>query len=109
MVIGSLNPTPNTNLVMSAPQREYRRPRKIVNRRQLSWSEPFHDFLISLEARNRADKTVRFYRVQLGQLIRWAERENIAFDEFGKRHLDRFLAERRSAEMRNGATTPSNP
>ena len=60
-----------------------------------TWYEAFKDFLTSLEAHNRAEKTVRFYNVQLGQLVRWAATEEIPLEQFGKRHLDRYLAERR--------------
>ena len=65
-----------------------------------TWYEAFKDFLTSLEAHNRAEKTVRFYNVQLGQLVRWAATEEISLEQFGKRHLDRYLAERRQKVRR---------
>ncbi|MGC4044715.1 MAG: tyrosine-type recombinase/integrase [Armatimonas sp.] len=65
-----------------------------------TWYEAFEDFLISLEARNRATRTVSFYRTQLRQLIQWAVGQKIPLEEFGKRHLDRYLAERRQTVSR---------
>ena len=58
-----------------------------------SWDEAVHEFLTWYEA-HRAAKTGRFYRVQLRQLTKWADESTVAFGDFGKRHMDRFLAER---------------
>ena len=55
------------------------------------WGEALREFLLHQTA-TRADKTVRFYRVQLRQLVRWADANAVPFDKFGKRHLDRYLA-----------------
>ena len=66
-----------------------------------TWGEAFRDYLVSLEAHNRAEKTVAFYRVQLRQLLRWTDTESIPFEQFGKRHMDRFLAERRKTVSRS--------
>ncbi len=56
----------------------------------LTWDEAFREFSIHLQA-TRAQKTQRYYEVQLRGLIRWATREDVPFARFGKRHLDRFL------------------
>lgn len=58
-----------------------------------TWTEVLRDYLFHLKA-GKAPKTVRFYETQLRQLIRWADENAIPFDRFGKRHLDRYLAER---------------
>jgi site-specific recombinase XerD len=59
----------------------------------ITWEEALREFHLHLKA-SRAAKTARYYEVQLLGLIRWANDDNIALTEFGKRHLDRFLAER---------------
>lgn len=64
------------------------------------WVEAFRDYLESLAARNRAEKTVAFYRVQLRQLIRWADEEGVAFAQFGKKHMNRYLKMRRDSVSR---------
>jgi integrase/recombinase XerD len=66
----------------------------------LTWAEAFRDYLESLAARNRAEKTVHFYRVQLRQLIRWADEEGVSFAQFGKRHMNRYLKMRRESVSR---------
>jgi integrase/recombinase XerD len=43
-------------------------------------------------AATRAKKTVRYYEVQLTVLSRWAGENQIPFQGFGKRHMDRYLA-----------------
>ena len=58
-----------------------------------SWAEALREFLLNMEA-TRAAKTHRYYKVQLGQLVRWADDNKVSFSEFGKRDLDRFLVER---------------
>jgi site-specific recombinase XerD len=58
-----------------------------------SWDEALSEFLTWYEA-HRAAKTGRFYRVQLRQLVRWADENGVPFASFGKRHMDRYLAER---------------
>ena len=55
-----------------------------------TWQEAQKDFLTHIQA-VRAPKTVRFYEVQLNNLVRWVEPQNISLDHFGKRHLDSFL------------------
>jgi site-specific recombinase XerD len=67
----------------------------------LTWGEAFQDYLESLIVRNRATKTVAFYRVQLRQLMLWVEEENVPFDQFGKRHMNRYLAKRRETVSRS--------
>jgi integrase len=64
-----------------------------------TWDEAYRDFLLHLKA-TKAAKTVSFYDVQLRQLIRWADREGVPFTAFGKRHLDRYLAERSTTVSR---------
>lgn len=58
-----------------------------------TWDEAYRDFILHKKA-TRAQKTVRFYDVQLRQLIHWADSERIPFEKFGKRHLDQYLAHR---------------
>ncbi len=58
-----------------------------------TWEEALLDFHYHLKAA-RAVKTVRFYEVQLRQLVKWTDAEGVAYGAFGKRHLDRYLAER---------------
>ena len=73
-----------------------------------TWGEAFRDFRLHLQA-TKAHKTVLFYDVHVKQLIRWADNEGIAFDTFGKRHLDRYLAGRSAtvsrATMRHDAVS----
>lgn len=57
---------------------------------QITWEGAFSEFLLHLEA-TRAPKTRRFYDVQLRQLLKWANENDVPFDSFGKRHLDRYL------------------
>lgn len=59
----------------------------------VSWSMALREFLLHKEA-NYAIKTVRYYKVQLSNMIAWAEQNDIPFEGFGKRHLDRYLVER---------------
>jgi site-specific recombinase XerD len=59
----------------------------------ISWDEALREFVLHLKA-SRADKTRRYYEVQLLGLIRWAKENDVEFATFGKRHLDRFLSER---------------
>jgi site-specific recombinase XerD len=58
-----------------------------------TWNEALREFLLHKQA-TYAPKTVRYYRVQLGNLAAWAEANQIPFEGFGKRHLDRYLVER---------------
>lgn len=57
------------------------------------WSDALADFL-TWYAGHRAEKTARFYAVQFRQLVRWADANQIPFGGFGKRHMDKYLAER---------------
>ena len=59
----------------------------------ITWDEAQREFSLHLQA-FRAAKTVRFYEVQLLGVARWAQTNDIPLASFGKRHLDRFLAER---------------
>jgi site-specific recombinase XerD len=61
--------------------------------REVSWEEALREFLLHKQAVYAA-KTVRYYRIQLTELVRWAEAEGIPFSEFGKRHMDRYTASR---------------
>jgi Site-specific recombinase XerD len=65
-----------------------------------TWEEALKDYLTHARA-SRAHKTCLFYRCQLSQLVRWAGREEVPFEKFGKRHLDRYLAERRETVGRS--------
>jgi site-specific recombinase XerD len=58
-----------------------------------TWEEALREFLLHLTA-SSATKTVRYYRVQVTNLSTWAETNQISFESFGKRHLDRYLAHR---------------
>ena len=58
-----------------------------------TWEEALHEFYLHLQA-TRAQKTKRYYEVQLGGLVRWATQENVPFVGFGKRHMDRYLVSR---------------
>ncbi len=60
---------------------------------EVTWSVALREFLLHKEAAY-APKTVRYYRVQLCGLAAWAEANQIPFEGFGKRHLDRYLVER---------------
>jgi len=59
----------------------------------VTWNEALREFLLHKEAAF-APKTVRYYKVQLGGLVAWAEHNDVPFAGFGKRHLDRYLIER---------------
>ena len=59
----------------------------------ITWNDAKREFLLHIQA-SRAQKTHRFYDVQLRQLITWAEANEVSYTQFGKRHLDRFLVER---------------
>jgi hypothetical protein len=63
---------------------------------KLIWEETLKEFLLHLQA-SRAPKTVRFYGVCIRGLSAWANENDVALDEFGKRHLDRYLAMRIAA------------
>ncbi len=58
-----------------------------------TWEEALHEFRLHLQA-TRAKKTQLYYQVQIGGLSRWAIDQQIPFDTFGKRHMDRFLVSR---------------
>ncbi len=57
------------------------------------WEEALSEFLLHCQA-TRAKKTHYYYKVQLRQLVTWAVRNEVPFDSFGKRHLDRYLVYR---------------
>lgn len=50
-------------------------------------------FLLYIKA-NRAESIARFYRVQVTQLVKWANQNQVALDDFGKRSLDAYLSDR---------------
>src|SRR5947209_7856386 len=58
-----------------------------------TWEGALRSFLLHLKA-VRAEKTVRYYKVQLSQLVPWANSQNISLDDFGKRILDEYLSYR---------------
>src|SRR5579871_4768904 len=58
-----------------------------------TWEGAHRSFLLHLKA-NRAEKTVRYYKVQLSQLVLWANREGVDLERFRKTHLDAYLAYR---------------
>lgn len=64
----------------------------------ITWKDATREFLLHIQA-SRAPKTLRFYDVQLRQLVAWAEKEQVSFTQFGKRHMDRFLIERAKTVM----------
>ncbi len=57
---------------------------------ETTWDEAVKEYLLHVQA-TRTQKTVRFYDVQLRQLLLWTDESLIRFGEFGKRHLDRYL------------------
>ncbi len=61
-----------------------------------TWGEALREFLLHLRA-TRARKTQIYYEVQVGGLARWADANGVPFAGFGKRHMDRYLAERTDA------------
>lgn len=58
-----------------------------------TWEGALRSFLLHKKA-TRAEKTVRFYRIQLTQLIHWANDNGIRLENFGKRILDEYLGYR---------------
>ena len=68
----------------------------------VTWAMALREFTFHLEA-TRARKTVRYYAVQLKELVRWADANEVSFSGFGKRHLDRYVAYR-SAEGKSRMT-----
>lgn len=55
-----------------------------------TWENALQEYLLHTKA-TRAKKTLRYYEVQLGQLVKWADANDVPFESFGKRHLDRYL------------------
>lgn len=68
----------------------------------VTWEGAHRSFLLHLKATNKAPKTVRYYQVQILQLIKWTKTENISLEEFGKRFLDEYLGYRRWREASSG-------
>src|SRR5579862_4103469 len=60
---------------------------------QTTWNEAVREYLLHVQAMH-APKTVQFYNIQLRQLLLWTDENHVRFDEFGKRHLDRYLVSR---------------
>lgn len=56
----------------------------------VTWDEAIHEFVLHLEA-TRAQSTVRYYRIQLTQLGKWAKENDVLFEDFGKRNLDHYI------------------
>ena len=59
----------------------------------ITWEGALRSFLLHKKA-NRAESTVRFYRVQLTQLVKWANVNQVRLEDFGKRSLDAYLSDR---------------
>jgi site-specific recombinase XerD len=57
---------------------------------ELTWEDAHREFGLHLQA-TRAKNTFRFYNVLLRQLIDWAGENDVTLDQFGKRHMDRYL------------------
>lgn len=57
----------------------------------VTWEGALRSFLLHKKA-TRAEKTVRFYRIQLTQLVHWANANRITLEGFGKRLLDEYLS-----------------
>lgn len=64
-----------------------------------TWENALQEYLLHTKA-TRAKKTVRYYEVQLGQLVKWANENDVPFESFGKRHLDRYLIFRTESGLR---------
>jgi hypothetical protein len=62
--------------------------------RPLTWQEALHEYRLHLSA-TRAEKTVRFDTTQINQFVKWAEENAVPLEEFGKRHMDRYVVYRR--------------
>ncbi len=60
-----------------------------------TWELALREFLLHTQA-TRAAKTLHYYEVQVGLLARWAVENQIPFEGFGKRHLDRYLIVRQN-------------
>jgi hypothetical protein len=56
----------------------------------ITWEEAIQEFSYHIQA-TRAPQTLRFYKVQLRQFVAWAKENEVPFQGFGKRHLDRYL------------------
>ncbi|MBB6050722.1 tyrosine-type recombinase/integrase [Armatimonas rosea] len=68
----------------------------------ITWEEAIQEFSYHLQA-TRSPQTLRFYKVQLRQFTPWANENQVPFQGFGKRHLDRYLAYRQGKGI--GPTT----
>lgn len=55
-----------------------------------TWNEAIKGFILHLKA-TRAPKTAYFYEIQLRNLSRWTEAQQVPLEKFGKRSLDAFL------------------
>lgn len=64
-----------------------------------TWEDALQEYLLHTKA-HRAAKTVRYYEVQLGQLIRWANANGVAFASFGKRDMNRYIVFRSEAGLK---------
>jgi site-specific recombinase XerD len=58
-----------------------------------TWEEPVREFLLHYEA-TRSANTRKYYAARLRTLSEWAAAEGIAFGEFSRRHLDRYVISR---------------
>lgn len=65
----------------------------------LSWDEALGEFVLHLRA-TRAPKTARYYKVPLHALTLWADANDVPLVSFGKRPMDRFMADCRAAGLR---------
>jgi site-specific recombinase XerD len=61
-----------------------------------TWEEPVREFLLHYKA-TRSANTHAYYAARLSTLTAWAGEEGVAFGEFSRRHLDRYVIARREA------------
>lgn len=60
----------------------------------VSWEDALREYVFHLSA-THAVPTARFNRTQITQLMRWADAQVIPFEEFGARHMNRYIVYRR--------------
>jgi site-specific recombinase XerD len=59
----------------------------------ITWGEAHRSFALHIKA-VRAQKTFLFYDSHIRMLTLWAEKNGVALESFGKRHLDEYLIHR---------------
>lgn len=60
---------------------------------EVTWQSAMEDFLNGLSG-SREERTERFYRIQLRQLLTWALEQNITLQQFTAAHMRKYLAHR---------------